>query len=560
MVLALGAHFGLEIMQDVTNTTANNSILSRSSWSVYQFAGTLAIVFVFLEKLFTDYHHHTAARVTNKFMWSASILAIVAIPLGIIIRDRIGLPPVSAILIGTTSFVLSSIVIWRLQKLIKNISQQREGLKTIAYTDPLTGLYNYHGYLEMLSSKNIDDLFVIALNVEDFKSINDLHGREFGDEVLKSLALRLKKTPGIILTARTGSDYFQAVFRTSSQNIPTLINKIQDHLGVWDTVNNRRIAVPLTYGASYSSGLIKAERLARQAEQALKSSRIQHTSFTLYKKDQVGVNNTKAIPRQELREILQQAVDNQYLPIHFQPIYDLQSGNLKAVELLIRAESKEHGLLLPGQFLDQAKAYDLLTSLTSVCIHMVAKCYGQIPDVTININVPPYMLNNPQVLKNFVTCFKKESLPMNRFCIEVTEDGDIPTDHLIPAIKLLKSHGFKIAMDDFGTGYSSLSRLSVLPVDVVKIDRSLLLAASAGDKAILESAITLTKRLGASTVVEGVETMKQLELIKELGADSVQGFLLSKPVDISKTTLLSLNMSDIVPDFLLASHSDSVAA
>jgi EAL domain-containing protein (putative c-di-GMP-specific phosphodiesterase class I) len=168
------------------------------------------------------------------------------------------------------------------------------------------------------------------------------------------------------------------------------------------------------------------------------------------------------------------------------------------------------------------------------------------------------MLNNPEVLNNFVECFKKEDLPMHRFCVEVTEDGDIPTDHLIPAIKLLKSHGFKIAMDDFGTGYSSLSRLSVLPVDVVKIDRSLLLAATAGDKAILESAITLTKRLGASTVVEGVETIEQLELIKELGADSVQGFLLSKPVTISKTPLLSLNMSDIVPEFLLDPNSNTV--
>ena len=180
---------------------------------------------------------------------------------------------------------------------------------------------------------------------------------------------------------------------------------------------------------------------------------------------------------------------------------------------------------------------------------MVAKCYSQLPDVTININVPPYMLNNPQILKEFITCFEKASLPMNNFCVEVTEDGDIPTDHLVPAINLLKSHGFKIAMDDFGTGYSSLSRLSVLPVDVVKIDRSLLLTASAGNQSILESAISLAKRLGASTVVEGVETLEQLSLIRKLGADSVQGFLLSKPVQIKKASLLSLNAVDILPEF-----------
>ncbi len=549
MVLFLSAHFGMNVLNDV-NMVDSNTIHSRISWSFYQLAGTFAIAFIFLEKLSTDYHQKIAISLGNHFMWSASILAIVTIPLGIIIRDRMGLPNISPFAVGSASFILSSIVIWRFQKLIKNINQQRETLKAIAYTDPLTGLYNYHGYLEKLSTKSIDNLLVISLNVEDFKSINELYGREFGDEVLKSLAKRLKKTSGVILVSRTGSDYFQAVFRTTVKNMPSLIKRIRKHLGVWDTVDGRRIAVPLTYGASYSSSSVKSVELARQAEQALKAARNTHTDFTLYSESKMEKkSHGKDLPRHELREILQKAVDDNYLPIHFQPIYDLKSGSLKALELLIRVESKEHGLLLPGQFLDQAKAYGLLTSLTQVCINMVAKCYEQLPDVTININVPPYMLDNSQVLKEFIVCFEKANLPMNNFCIEVTEDGDIPTDRLIPAINLLKSQGFKIAMDDFGTGYSSLSRLSVLPVDVVKIDRSLLLAASAGNKSILESAISLTKRLGASTVVEGVETLEQLSLIRQLGADSIQGFLLSKPVKFSEVPLLSLNAADIIPEF-----------
>jgi len=548
MVLFLGTHFGIELINGL-NMVEGNNLYSRISWSFYQLTGSLTIAFVFLEKLTTDYHKRSATYLSNQFMWSASITAIVAIPLGIIIRDRMGSPPISTLIIGIASFLLSSIVIWRFQKLIKSINQQRKDLKAIAYTDPLTGLYNYHGYLDKLSRKVVDNLFVISLNVEDFKSINDLYGRAYGDDVLKSLAKRLSETPGAILVARTGSDYFQAVFRTSVKNIPNLIDNIRDHLGVWDTVNNRRVAVPLTFGASYGSHPDKPEVLARQAEQALKVSRNTHTDFTLYSTNKQNSHNNIELPRHELREILQKAVDDNFLPIHFQPIYDLKTGTLKALELLIRVESEEHGLLLPGQFLEQAQAYGLLTSLTQVCVNTVAKCYDQLPSVTININVPPYMLNSPIALKEFIACFQRSNLPMQHFCIEITEDGDIPTDHLVPAIKLLKSHGFKIAMDDFGTGYSSLSRLSALPVDVVKIDRSLLLAASAGNKSILESAITLTKRLGASTVVEGVETLEQLSLIRQLGADSVQGFLLSRPVKISKATHLSLNAADIIPEF-----------
>lgn len=548
-ILCFNLHFGMEIINNI-NVLDGNTTYSRISWASYQLAGATIIALIFLEKFTTDYYQNTATTLNNSFMWSANILAIIAIPLGIILRNILEFPSISPLAIGTTSLILSSIVIWRFRKLFKKINRQQDKLKIIAYKDPLTGLYNYHGYLDKLSRKNIDNLFVMSLNIEDFKSINDLYGRKFGDDVLKSLAKRLKNTPGTILVARTGSDYFQAVFRTTENNIPNLVEKIRNHLGIWDTVNNRRIAVPLTYGASYSSGTIRPEVLARQAEQALKVSRDTHADFTLHSKDSIkNSKHRKGLPRHELREILQKAVDDNYLPIHFQPIYDLQSGDLKALELLIRVESEEHGLLLPGQFLEQAQAYGLLTSLTQVCINMVAKCYSQLPDVTININVPPYMLNNPQILKEFITCFEKASLPMNNFCVEVTEDGDIPTDHLVPAINLLKFHGFKIAMDDFGTGYSSLSRLSVLPVDVVKIDRSLLLTASAGNQSILESAISLAKRLGASTVVEGVETLEQLSLIRKLGADSVQGFLLSKPVQIKKASLLSLNAVDILPEF-----------
>lgn len=549
MVLFLGAHFLIETLKGF-ELIQTNSISSQASWTFYHLAGSCAIAFIFLEKLSLDYDKRATTQMSSRFLWTANILAVIVTPLGIIIRDRLGYPPITIIAVGIAGFLLSSIVIWRIQKLVRDIEQQRKTLKTIAYVDSLTGLPNYHGYLDQLSSININNIYVVSINIEDFKSINDLYGRDFGDDVLKSLSKRIKILPENILVARTGADYFHAVFRTRVKDIQKKTDEIQLHLGVWDNINSCRVAVPLTYGASHSSsGFIKPEMLARQAEEALKISRQEHTNFTLYTEKTITLNKKKSVPRHELREILQKAVDDNYLPVHFQPIYDLRNGSLKALELLIRVESKEHGILLPGAFLDQAKSYGLLTPLTEVCVGMVAKSYDQLPKVTININLPPYMLNNAKILNGFIQCFKKANLPIEQFCIEVTEDGEIPTDQLVPSIKLLKSHGFKIAMDDFGTGYSSLSRLSVLPMDIVKIDRSLLLAASNGDKTILESAISLTKRLGATAVVEGVETLEQLALIKRLGADSVQGFLLSRPVQISKVPLLPLNATDIIAEF-----------
>ena len=176
---------------------------------------------------------------------------------------------------------------------------------------------------------------------------------------------------------------------------------LEKALGIWDIVQNRRIAVPLTFGASHGSSKVDIETLIRQSELALKASRKNHLGFTLY--DQSNAENIPTAKKQplrhELREILQQSIDKNHLPVHFQPIYDLANGQLKALEMLIRVESDEHGLLLPRQFLDQAKSYGLLTGLTQVCINMVAKHFEKLPDVTININVPPYMLNNPKYFR-----------------------------------------------------------------------------------------------------------------------------------------------------------------
>ena len=177
---------------------------------------------------------------------------------------------------------------------------------------------------------------------------------------------------------------------------------------------------------------------------------------------------------------------------------------------------------------------------------MIAENYEKLPDTTININLAPYMLESKEVLKSFIHFFKAEGLPSKNFCIEVTEDEDVPVDSLAKGLTLLIKEGFTIAMDDFGTEYSSLSRLSLLPFDTVKIDRSLLLAASNDNNTILESSILLIKKLGLAVVVEGVETLEQLRLIQQLGADSVQGFLFSRPVGTNKAFDLPLNATSII--------------
>lgn len=478
-------------------------------------------------------------------MWLASILAILTVPIATLLNSSDEKTSTFYLITSISSLILGSVVIWRFIILVSNSNKQRAKLKDIAHTDELTGLLNYLGYCEEYSRSTLTNCLVVAIDIDDFKSINDLYGRNFGDRVLIKLVARLSQLENVRLVSRIGPDNFITLFQTPKDGIQNQLKSLQNELGVWDIVEDRRIAVPLTFGASHSSKITDIEVLTRQAEKALKIARNKRLKFSLY----TDRNVNKLLPRHEIRGILQQAIDKKFLPIHFQPIYDLDDGSLKALELLIRIQSLKHGLLLPSQFLDQAKSYGLLTQLTKVCVKMLAQNYHQLPKVTININLPPYMLDNPRILNEFLMSFKEAKLSPKRFCIEVTEDEDIPAEHLLGSVKLLKKVGFTIAMDDFGTGYSSLSRLSLLPFDTVKIDRTILLAASSGNKAILESTITLIKRLGLSVVVEGVETLEQLRLIQQLGANSVQGFLLSKPVDANKAIKLPLNAANIITEF-----------
>ncbi len=546
MVAFISIHFLLDILisRDVFE---NAALIKMHSALLYKLTGIMAVFHIFTETYDYNYNPQKLKTLGLQFLWSASILALLVTPMGVIYRWKFNLSPIEPYFVAFVGAILSLIVIWRISVLLRNYEKQRKTLKTIAFTDPLTGLPNYLGIRQLISDKK--NMLVFTINIEDFKSINDMYERKFGDKVLISLAKRLKKLSEVLYIARTGSDNFLAVYQAPHDQVYEIFGKLQQELGVWDTVSDRRVAVPLTFGASHSKNPIKPEKLVRESELAFKESREHHKDFTLYEEKENTLPINYNLPRLELRGILQGAIDQNFLPIHFQPIYNLGDGSLKAVELLIRVHSTKHGLLLPAQFLNQAKSYGLLTGLTKVCINMVAEYFEKLPKVDININVPPYMLNNTDILNEFISCFHNANLPTERFCIEVTEDGEIETDQLIPAINLLKGNGFSISIDDFGTGYSSLGRLSTLPVDSVKIDRSLLLSASGGNKAILESAISLIKRLGVTSVVEGVETIEQLNLVRSLGADSVQGYLFSKPVKGVAATQFSLNASSIVAEF-----------
>jgi EAL domain-containing protein (putative c-di-GMP-specific phosphodiesterase class I) len=238
-------------------------------------------------------------------------------------------------------------------------------------------------------------------------------------------------------------------------------------------------------------------------------------------------------------ELIQTAIDKKFLTIHYQPIFDLQTNLLSGLEALLRLEDKNGRILPPSVFLHIAKEHSKMPEVTMQLIRQVYTDLNSLPpNITVSINIPPDILVTPHHEQKFLTLLAELQLPKDQIIFEITEEDNTNINELASTVTKLVSQGYKFALDDFGAGSSSLSRLAIVPVTTVKLDISLLRAASRGRIAPLESATALAKRLDAKVTIEGVESAEQLVIAQNVEADLVQGFYLSEPLSLDKINTL----------------------
>jgi len=250
LTILLVISFAQEIVLSF-DRVSNPHLINSLTLSVYHLAGALAVVFIFIEDLNLDFSEAPPTRIGNLFMWISSSFAILAIPLGIVVRSFLEVPAIDLLTIGLPSILISVVVIWRILILIKNSNRQKESLNSLMKTNSVTGLPNYQGYLEQFTLAEIQNVLLIHLNIEDFKSINDLYGRDIGDKVLNSLAQKLQHLPESLFAAHIQSDQFLVAFHTKEDEIKNLVETIQSHLGSSEFIDGNNIAVPLTIGIRY---------------------------------------------------------------------------------------------------------------------------------------------------------------------------------------------------------------------------------------------------------------------------------------------------------------------
>ncbi|MBM1199568.1 EAL domain-containing protein [Pseudomonas fragi] len=434
----------------------------------------------------------------------------------------------------------------RVNALLSQLDQARASLQQVAHFDPLTNLINRRGFNQLFAEKLIDcaarntRLAVMFLDIDHFKRINDSLGHDAGDELLKTIATRIKHAirSHDDVVARFGGDEFCILINLSQRDeAQSMAQRIMLKLKEPIELSGRQMVMTTSIGISVfpEDGTSSAELL-------------KHADLALYQSKGSGRNTlnffssnlkTRAYLELQIEEELRNALnEDKGLLLHYQPIFDLKSGRVAKLEALVRWQHPEHGLLGPERFISIAEANGLIARLDHwvlrrACHDLAALSRLGWQHLGIAVNCSALSLARIELADEIENALRTSGISAQRLELEVTENALMcnlnSTSQLLRQIRAL---GVSLSIDDFGTGYSSLAYLKRLPLNTLKIDRSFIqdIPASSQDMEIVQAIILMAHTLHLQVVTEGVETTRQFEFLNQLGCDFIQGYLLSRPV------------------------------
>ena len=435
--------------------------------------------------------------------------------------------------------------------IVRDISQRKrleEELTHQALHDSLTGLPNRVLFLDRLGHglaaaeredrelRRQNRLAVLFLDVDDFKVVNDSLGHRVGDELLKAIAERLSRAirPGDT-AARLGGDEFTVLLEEIAdvRVAEASARRILRHLERPFNIQNHRVVVTVSIGISMSGDGAEPSEILRRADLAMYDAKAKgkarHAVFNISM-------NERAWRRLELETELRLAIANNRLQVHYQPIFNLDSGDLHSLEALVRWEHPKYGWIEPAEFIPLAEQTGLIMPigefvLDSACRQLGAWGKGR-PKLVVSVNVSPRQLQEPGFIDVVERTLRTHGIEPTNLQLEITEGLLQEDEACIRAVAKLQAMGVHVALDDFGTGYSSLASIRRLPIDSLKIDQSFVAGVSGehADAALVSAAISFAKAVGLQLTAEGIETPQQLAALRELGCELGQGFFLARPL------------------------------
>ena len=439
------------------------------------------------------------------------------------------------------------------------INEYQTRIRDQAVTDRLTGLPNTFACSELLDKliKHGEKFVLVHIDINSFKGINSTMGYESGNKVLTEIAQRWKRiadtgSSGTLdFVARVNGDEYILIIRGyhSKTDIIKTIKQYESALGDRLTIDGCDFFITASFGyAEYPSDAKTTDSLFSYADAALTEvKRLKSSNHILhFTPDLLKIERTI-----EIEGKLREALETNSIFFYLQPQYDM-SHKLRGFEALARMNDSDGKPITPAEFIPVAENVGLIDKVDAAVFRNAALFFGELraktgTDIILSVNVSVRHLMKNDFLDEVSDILRLSGLPAEQLEIEITESIMIDsTEKAFQCINDLKNMGVKIAIDDFGTGYSSLSYLSNFPANLLKIDKSFIDKMNLGekDKQYVAAIISLGHIMGFEVISEGVEEPEQLETLKEIGCDLIQGYIWGRPMPVKDAEQLVLAEPD----------------
>ena len=443
---------------------------------------------------------------------------------------------------------------------INNNMEYQSTITHMAMTDSLTNISNRSHFNQsvnhLMSVRNDfnQSFSLVLIDLNNFKIVNDTHGHVVGDNLLIRVAGILKaQVKNHDLVARLGGDEFALFLNHANHNnnILQIVHNIIEACAQPAVIGSTSLSINLSIGvANFPKDASSLEELLRCADLAMyaaKNNKLTGSSFVQFTEEL----NKHRSRRNKIRECLRLALDANELTVHYQPCLNLHSGKIQTGEALVRWDSAPFNATV-DEIISIAEESGLIFKLGDIVINHVFAFISTLEklgfDHKIAINLSPLQILHQDIVSTIKQAAKHYDINFNHIQIEVTENVFLENlDLAVDSLNQLKHLGITVYLDDFGTGYSNLAYLKTLPLDWIKVDKSFVQGVYEDevDLQICKSAINIAHSMSRMVVAEGVETKQQMEAMKSINCDVIQGYFISKPLPAEKYI-----------DFLTSQRSD----
>ena len=502
---------------------------------IYSFAGVFSVISEICVIFMTVY-------CGKKGYYTSLALLLVQLPIvtmGIIAQHNLTSLP------GIFGDVLTILAITIIYINNRRADEYENKIREQAVTDTLTGLPNMFACTELIQDLiNRGEPFVsVTININGFKNLNETMGFDAGNQVLREIASRWKLIADTGLTktrdflAHLSGDEFALILREhhSDEDIRQTIRQYESALAQRMTVNECDLYISASFGyAAYPEDAQTVDTVCAYASVAMHEVKRANSSNHVLHFTPDLIRDERVL---EIERKIREALDQDTIFFNLQPQYDMQH-KLRGFEALARMRDSEGSFISPGEFIPVAERVGLVDKVDGAVFRKSAAFFGELlqksgADITLSVNVSVRHLMKNDFIEEMREVLQTTGIPADKLEIEITESIMIDSvDKALKCINVIRGMGVQIAIDDFGTGYSSLSYLHKFPANLLKVDKSFIdkMNTSESSRQYVAAIISIGHIMGFDVISEGVEEETQLNTLKEIGCDFIQGFIWGKPL------------------------------